>query len=29
MVNASNYGGPVYGDATSGMSAGLQVEAWW
>jgi maltoporin len=29
LVNASNNGGPVYGDATSGMSAGLQVEAWW
>ncbi|GGB83936.1 maltoporin [Pseudoduganella buxea] len=29
LVNASNNGGPVYGDATSGTSAGLQVEAWW
>ncbi|MES2260510.1 MAG: carbohydrate porin [Pseudomonadota bacterium] len=29
MVNASNNGGPVYGNATSGTSAGLQVEAWW
>lgn len=29
LVNASNNGGPVYGNATSGMSAGLQVEAWW
>jgi maltoporin len=29
LVNASNNGGPVYGNATSGTSAGLQVEAWW
>jgi maltoporin len=29
LVNASNNGGPVYGNSTSGVSAGLQVEAWW
>jgi len=29
LVNASNNGGPVYGNATSGTSAGVQVEAWW
>jgi maltoporin len=29
LVNASNHGGPVYGNATSGTSAGVQVEAWW
>ncbi|AVR97816.1 maltoporin [Pseudoduganella armeniaca] len=29
LVNAGNHGGPVYGNATSGTSAGVQVEAWW
>lgn len=29
LVNAANNGGPVYGAATAGTSAGLQVEAWW
>jgi maltoporin len=29
LVNAANNSGPVYGNATGGTSAGLQVEAWW
>lgn len=29
LVNAFNNSGPVYGQATSGSSVGLQVEAWW
>jgi maltoporin len=29
LVNAANNSGPVYGTNTSGLSAGLQVEAWW
>jgi len=29
LVNAANNSGPVYGAATSGTSAGVQVEAWW
>jgi len=29
LVNAANSSGPVYGNGTSGVTAGLQVEAWW
>lgn len=29
LVNANNNSGPVYGNNTSGTSAGLQLEAWW
>jgi maltoporin len=29
LVNASNNGGPVYANSTSGTSAGVQVESWW
>lgn len=28
-VNADNNSGPVFGDRTSGTSAGVQLEAWW
>ena len=29
LVNAANNSGQVYGNGTSGASAGLQLEAWW
>ncbi|WP_295998446.1 carbohydrate porin, partial [Rugamonas sp.] len=29
LVNANNNSGAVYGNGTSGTSAGLQLEAWW
>jgi len=29
LVNAANNSGAVYGNGTSGTSAGIQLEAWW